>query len=146
MNIVLRASVKKGELLYENPMAYHKLLVSISGLIEVVFRKVSNPRTNQQNKLYWKWMTILGEEIGYTKEEMHFIFKKQFLADKMSTLQKDEFMEYLQGLSKDLATTKKLSIGGMVEYMNKVFDQARELGYRLPLPDDLKSKGGVKCH
>ena len=146
MNLIFRASVKKGELLYENPMAYHKLLVSTSGLIEVVFRKVSNPRTNQQNKLYWKWMTILGEEIGYTKEEMHFIFKKQFLADKMSTLQKDEFMEYLQGLSKDLATTKKLSIGGMVEYMNKVFDQARELGYRLPLPDDLKSKGGVKCH
>ncbi len=92
-------------------------------------------RSNQQNKLYWKWMTIIGGEIGHTKEEMHYVFKRQFLADKMPPLQKDEFMEYLQGLSKELATTRRLDKKEMMEYMDKVYEQAKTLNYTLPLPE-----------
>lgn len=92
-------------------------------------------RSIQQLKLYWKWMTIIGEEIGHTKEEMHYVFKRLFLADKMPPLQKDEFMEYLQGLSKELATTRKLDKKQMMEFMDKVYEQAKSLGYHLPIPE-----------
>jgi len=36
-------------------------------------------RTNSQNKLWWKYMHILGLELGYTKNEMHDISKLKFL-------------------------------------------------------------------
>jgi len=97
--------------------------------------KSKSNRSNQQNKLYWEWMTILGRDIGHTKEEMHFVFKKLFLADKMPVLQKDEFMEYLQGLSKEMVTTRYLTTLQMKEYTDKVYNQAMELNCNLPLPE-----------
>ena len=36
-------------------------------------------RTNSQNKLWWKYMEIMGLELGYTKNEMHDIAKLKFL-------------------------------------------------------------------
>ena len=36
-------------------------------------------RTNSQNKLWWTYMQIMGEELGYTKNEMHDLAKLKFL-------------------------------------------------------------------
>ena len=36
-------------------------------------------RTNSQNKLWWKYMEIMGLELGYTKNEMHDLAKLKFL-------------------------------------------------------------------
>ena len=48
---------------------------------DVVFTLSENKdfRTNSQNKLWWKYMHILGQELGYTKNEMHDIAKLKFL-------------------------------------------------------------------
>ena len=48
---------------------------------DVVFTLSENKdyRTNSQNKLWWKYMQILGLELGYTKNEMHDIAKLKFL-------------------------------------------------------------------
>ena len=36
-------------------------------------------RTKEQNKLWWKYMEIMGSTLGYTKNEMHDICKLKFL-------------------------------------------------------------------
>ena len=48
---------------------------------DIVFTLSENKdyRTNSQNKLWWRYMEILGLELGYTKNEMHDIAKLKFL-------------------------------------------------------------------
>ena len=48
--------------------------------IEMIIRRKVKHRSYQQNRLWWLYMTMLGDEIGYTKDEMHDICKMQFLA------------------------------------------------------------------
>ena len=51
-------------------------------------------RTNSQNKLWWKYMDILGMELGYTKNEMHDICKLKFL--KRERVEDGIKVEYLK--------------------------------------------------
>ena len=55
-------------------------LVNLEGK-DIVFTLKENKdyRTNQQNKLWWKYMQIMGNELGYDKDEMHDICKLKFL-------------------------------------------------------------------
>jgi hypothetical protein len=55
-------------------------LVKLEGK-DIVFTLKENKdfRTNQQNKLWWKYMQIMGNELGYDKDEMHDICKLKFL-------------------------------------------------------------------
>ena len=55
-------------------------LVKMEGK-DIVFTLKENKdyRTNQQNKLWWKYMQIIGNELGYDKDEMHDICKLKFL-------------------------------------------------------------------
>ena len=48
---------------------------------DIVFTLKENKdfRTNSQNKLWWKYMQIIGDHLGYTKEECHDICKLKFL-------------------------------------------------------------------
>ena len=114
MNPILRASVKNGELLYENPMAYHRFLVSTSGLIEVVFRKPRSPRTNQMNRYYWALMNILARSSqDRNKDEWHEDLKAKFLIENLHTalprvrsttdLSIQEFSEYIQNIKRLVA-------------------------------------------
>ena len=119
-----------------NEEGFQKRLLELVGCeVEVTLEKRKGTRSLEQNALYWKWMTILGEDIGHSKEAMHFVFKKLFLADKMPALDKDEFMEYLQGLDKEIASTRKLTTAEMSQYMDKVYKQSIELNINLPLPE-----------
>jgi len=36
-------------------------------------------RSSAQNRLWWRYMTILGRELGYTSEQMHEVCKFKFL-------------------------------------------------------------------
>lgn len=90
-------------------------------------------RNAQQNAKYWVWMTLLGEDIGHSKEEMHYVFKRLFLGDKMPVLSNDEFMEYLKKLDHKEVSTVKLDVQEMKEYLDKVFQQAQECNINLPL-------------
>jgi len=55
-------------------------LVSLEGK-DIVFEiKINRDyRTNKQNKLWWKYMEIMGDTLGYSKNEMHDICKLKFL-------------------------------------------------------------------
>ena len=63
---------------------------------DIVFTLSENKdyRTNSQNKLWWKYMDILGMELGYTKNEMHDICKLKFL--KRERVEDGIKVEYLK--------------------------------------------------
>tara|TARA_R110002020_G_scaffold346394_2_gene560278 strand:+ start:1574 stop:1954 length:381 start_codon:yes stop_codon:yes gene_type:complete len=47
--------------------------------VVVSIKEAKDVRTNQQNKLYWKWIEVIGDSLGYTKEESHSLIKYKFL-------------------------------------------------------------------
>tara|TARA_R110000744_G_scaffold378850_1_gene495645 strand:+ start:24780 stop:25016 length:237 start_codon:yes stop_codon:yes gene_type:complete len=54
-------------------------------------------RSEQQNKYYWRWVVLLlGNELGYPKNEMHAVLKHRFLSDSTKELDRDEFNNYLE--------------------------------------------------
>mgnify|MGYP003632335029 FL=1 len=73
-------------------------------------------RSEQQNKYYWRWVVLLlGNELGYTKMEMHQTLKHRFLPDSTKELDRDEFNNYLE-------TVRCWAI--------------QELGIKIPLPNE----------
>lgn len=129
MNFVLRAKNDKVNLLYENPKAYKKILRSLPGLIEVVFRKIRSPRTNQMNKYYWVLMNILAVKTqDRNKDEWHEDLKSKFLVEdpdsplprvrSTTDLSIQEFSEYLQNIKRLVA-----------EYYQIVLPEPQEVDY-----------------
>jgi len=70
-------------------------LLKFDGM-DIVFTLKENKdyRTNSQNKLWWKYMQILGEDLGYSKDEMHDICKLKFL--KRERIEDGIKVEYLK--------------------------------------------------
>jgi len=131
------ATVTNGKLNLESPDSFKNAIKGLEGKqIKITISLNRQIRSTNANSLYWKWMTILGDFMGYSKEEVHFLFKKLFLADRMPVLSRDVFMAYLQAQEGILSTTK-LNSKEMSVYMEKIREQAKELDCRLPLPDDV---------
>ena len=97
---------------------------------DVEIKEYKKNRSKSQNALYWKWLTIIGNDLGYSKDELHIVFADKFLEPievialgvkakghpSTSSLNVDEFSEYLK-------TIERFAIS--------------ELGMRLPNRDDL---------
>lgn len=133
------ATVKNQKLIFPTGMSalYYSHLKSLEGKdIEISIGKRKRDRTLKQNALHWARMTIIGKTLGYDKEEMHYVFKKQFLSDKLYPLQRDQFIEYLQSIDKNLFSTRNLSTIEMAEFTEKIERQAAELEIELPSPED----------
>jgi len=81
MNYIFRGKQSCGLIIYENPIAFSKALATFKGTFEVVLRKIRTPKTNQQTKYIWVLYQIVGDELGYTKEEVHEAFKNKFLIE-----------------------------------------------------------------
>ena len=87
-------------------------------------------RSLSQNKLYFMWMKVIGDSIGYTSEEMHAI-----MADKFLTT---EFVEYGGNKIKRDKSTSRLNTKEFTEYLEKIDRWAAgEMGIVLPSPEDL---------
>lgn len=83
-------------------------------------------RTNAQNALWWRYMTILGRELGYTAEEMHEAVKLKFLGRE----------DLSSGLT-ILGSTKGLGTARFSELIDEVRQWSHEtLGIYLPSPDE----------
>ncbi len=87
-------------------------------------------RSLSQNKMYWLWITCIGDSIGYERDELHAIMADKFLPD--------EIVEYGGKQIKKDKSTSRLNTKEFTEYLEKI-DRfaAAELGIVLPSPDDL---------
>jgi hypothetical protein len=97
-----------------------------NGRIWIKLAPYNKRRTIDQNKLYWVWLTLLEEETGQPKEDIHAYFKKQFLSRVATINGKKETL---------IGSTTELSTKEFTEYLEKVANMAA-----LPMED-----GGFNC-
>ena len=109
-------------------------------------------RSVQQNALFWKWMTVIGGEVGMTKQEMRDEYVGQFLVP-IFTRDDPEYAELWEavrdvwrGGDKDgamllrknivrLTSTTHASVKQMSEMMEDIERDAISKGIYLPAPE-----------
>lgn len=119
---------------------------------EVVIREYKKDRSLEQNALYWRWLTVIGNELGETKEDLHERYKSKFLvhiyerddpeyAETVQTLRN----LYEQGYKTEslslhkkvvaLTSTTSATVKQMSEYLHCIEMSAAELAIKLPAPE-----------
>ena len=87
-------------------------------------------RSLAQNSLYWQWITCIGNELGYIKDEMHAIMAHMFLPEKL--------VEYDGKQIKQDRSTSRLNTKQFTEYLESIDRWAAgDMGIVLPSPEDL---------
>lgn len=87
-------------------------------------------RSSAQNRLYWMWLTIVGDDLGYTKKEMHKVFAKKFLPLDVTVAMGETV--------NDTKSTTDLNTKEFTEYLEEIdIFSSSELGIVLPHPADL---------
>ena len=90
---VIDPNNKALKILNRNKM--NEFLETLNGEVDITISEVSS-RTHFQNNYYWKIACkMFGDELGYTKEEMHEVLKDKFNIESTSKLDMDEFRDYL---------------------------------------------------
>jgi hypothetical protein len=120
---------------------------------EIEIREYKKDRSKDQNALYWKWLTVIGNELGETKEDVHERYKDKFL---VHIYERDcpDYADMIQGLRAvwrhgmekealslkkrvvELTSTSTATVKQMTEYLDSIEHDAASLAIRLPHPDD----------
>ncbi len=98
---------------------------------EAVVTIQKSSRSDAQNRLYFYWVGILSQEVGYSKDEMHLI-----LADKF--LPKIEFTTKKGKKISQIPSTRKLNIDEFIDYICEIEMFSGEWGIKLPHNSDYK--------
>ncbi len=101
---------------------YIKNLKDGKYLVEI--KKRYKKRTKAQNRWYWEVIKIIGNELGYEKNELHEAFKAKFLDIKMDD----------RGLMFTTSTTG-LTTKQMNEYWEAIARWAAQQGIHIPNPN-----------
>ena len=86
-------------------------------------------RSDNQNKLYWDYITEFGEYLGYTKNEMHDVLRFKYLSNNI--IIGDETLPTLK-------STRKITIKEFTTYFASIERWASELGFIWSLHEDYK--------
>ena len=96
--------ILKGKIVFDNKAKFIDDVSKMSDGIRVVIevREAENVRTNNQNRLWWSWMNIIGTDPRYHQPDIHDILKYKFLL-------KEEMIdgEIHQSLKSTTTLTKK---------------------------------------
>jgi hypothetical protein len=121
---------------------------------EVVIRVHKKNRSVDQNRLLWEWLTIIGNALGESKEDVHERYKDKFL---VQIFERDdpEYAEMVQslreiwkqGMKKEAVSLRKrivsftstttANVAQMSEYLHCIELDAASLAIKLPLPDNI---------
>lgn len=97
--------------------------------VEVTIKVFKSNRSIRQNALWWVYMTILGNELGYTKDEMHAIAKMKFLLFEKVVESTGEVLPYI----KESSQLNKEEFSEMTSELIRW--SAETFNIVLPLPD-----------
>ena len=97
--------IVKGKIIFDDKSKFLNDVSKFNDDIKIVIevREAKDIRTNAQNRLWWKWIEIISNELGYQdKQEIHNILKYKFLL-------KEEMIngEIHQGLKSTTTLTKE---------------------------------------
>ena len=121
---------------------------------EVIVRPHKINRSLLQNSLYWKWATVIANEFGMTKEEIHEDLKRRLLVPiyERDDVQYAEMIHslrklYQQGFKQEsqklhahvvrLTSTTNASVKQFAEYLTEIEKDMAGRGISLPHPGDL---------
>lgn len=124
--MVAQINVKKGKI--DNGL--DKLLTALpDGLYNVTFKQLTKPKTIAEYRKYYFYlveMVLEGGGTGYTKTELHNLFKKELL---LSDIRADElvtnYMDFIKGNEIE-KSTKILNIIGWANYIEKIRNYIKE--------------------
>ena len=119
IKIILRSDIQINHAIH----TLKELKINPEELFELTIKPYKKNRSLEQNALYWKWMMICADELGYTKEGMHQTFMRELLAPIIIDTPSGDVMEY---------STRKLNVKEMSSYMEQVSFTAGEYGVKLP--------------
>ena len=113
---------------------------------KVVISENKPDRSAAQNRLYWVYVTIISASLGYSKDEMHEVFKLRILAPIL--LRDDEDFRAVWGAVEQpaddsimkafikLLSTRDLSLSQFAEYLQDIELFAIGMSIILPSRDD----------
>lgn len=120
MTPIFTVRVENGKIRTENRDRFQRYLDSLSGVYELIVRRKTKKRSNQQNKWYWSCVVgIPAKHFGSTQDEMHDAYRWMFLRkheqkfDTVSStklLNTKEFSEYCEKIIVWNATENKIII------------------------------------
>jgi len=94
---------------------------------EVVIREYKRNRSLEQNNLYWKWLEIIGNTLGYSKDDMHEAMMRLHLTPRIVEVNGETIEAY---------STRTLKVREMSDYMTKIQAWAAEFGIALPVMEE----------
>lgn len=98
--------------------------------VEIRIQKLKSKRSDQQNRYWWAIVTILSNELGYTKDELHEILKFKFLKRSKVDEKTGEIFEYLGST----ATLNKTEFADMTSELIRW--SAETFSIALPIPGE----------
>ena len=83
-------------------------------------------RSLSQNNLYWRWLTEISKQwdVSNDPEILHEVFKKYYCPEKVIN-------EHVS-----IKSTKKLDVGEMHFYLNKIESFCLDRGFKITIPDN----------
>ena len=94
--------------------------------VEIVQRNAK--RSIDQNRLYWLWLTCIGNETRNGRDDLHEYFKQKYIQPETVVIFGEERLKH---------TTTDKSTAQFKEYLDKIQAfAASELAITLPDPDD----------
>jgi hypothetical protein len=103
--------------------------IPLDGKMKVEIKKVTSKRSEAQNKLYWMWVTIIANELGYTKIEMHESLVQSLLLPEAKEIHGKMITIW--------PSTTSLKVGEFAEFLNDIdVFASSDLGIVLPQPAD----------
>lgn len=130
-------------------------------LLEVVVKLHHKDRSIEQQSLMWVWITIISNEWGWTKDEVHEYFKKKHLV-KIYERDEEGYAAMLESVRNvirsgdkkagkimadyvfDNTSTTAATIKQFAEYLNDIEKEMIGRGFSLPHPSDYNSTMGIR--
>lgn len=118
--------VLKNDEVKQNCLEYIR---GLNGIHDVYIGEHESFRSKAQNSLYWKWLTIIGQDIGqgYDKDDMHHVFGMLYLEHEKRNCMGFERIK--------VESTRNMSVNRFSNHMRNVEKYAVESGIILPYPD-----------
>lgn len=125
-----QAFILRDNTIRQNAQRFIQALNLDSKVWQVEIKPYRKNRSKAQNRLYWKWLTLIGSELGYQRDEMHAIMADMFLEPIT-----------VQAMGKTICvapSTTKLNTKEFTQYLEQIeIFASSEFGITLPRPDDL---------
>ena len=87
--------IENGEMTLLDRAEFDNAISNLQGEYYIELKE-TGVRSAQQNNYYWKIVNILGDDLGYTDQEMHSTIKTHFNIQSTKILTTKEFSQFIE--------------------------------------------------